>query len=104
MDVGPACIVQFVERSGSSIEPRCDQSASWRRNRAATTLWLDRDDLLRTSRRIDFLEVVPGWLLRGGRRPDAATEYSSLANGFADVSLNDGGIGQLDGAMLECHQ
>ena len=57
--------------------------------------FVDRDDLLRTSRRIDFLEVVPeNWLLRGGRRQmqlqECLRRWPTVPHG---VSLNIGGIG-----------
>lgn len=65
--------------------------------------FVDRDDLLRTSRRIDFLEMVPeNWLLRGGRRQmqlqECLRRWPTVPHG---VSLNIGGIDPLDGAMLD---
>lgn len=65
--------------------------------------FVDRDELLQTSRRIDFLEVVPeNWVLRGGRRraqlQDCFRRWPTVPH---SVSLNIGGLDPLDGALLD---
>lgn len=67
------------------------------------TRFVDRDDLLQSSRQIDFLEVVPeNWVLRGGRRRAQLVEclrrWPTVPH---SVSLNIGGIDPLDGALLD---
>ena len=65
--------------------------------------FLERDGIIDTERRIDFLEVVPeNWVLRGGKR---RVELHSCTQRFLtvphSVSLNIGGLDPLDGALLD---
>lgn len=65
--------------------------------------FLELDDLLLTTRRIDFLEIVPeNWLLRGGKRKaqlDACRERWTIVP--HSVSLNIGGLDPLDGELID---
>ncbi len=65
--------------------------------------FLERDGIIDTERRIDFLEIVPeNWVLRGGKRRfelDACTQrWLTVPH---SVSLNIGGLDPLDGALLD---